>query len=341
MYSKLLNYALAFFLILTLNFLLPRMMPGDPLMAIHGGEMLVELTPEREAALRERYALDQPLPQQFANYLGRLAAGDLGQSYYYAVPVSELIRGAVPWTLLLAGSALVLSSLLGIILGIEAGWRHNRSPDRALVGMAGLLNGFPDFLIGALLLVFFGAGLAWFPVSGALTPYAGLSGWALVADVARHLFLPLTALTLANLAGMFLLIRGAPAATGIVALRAAGPPRSGGFVVVLHSSLPAPLGRLGHDIFPEKGVVRMDFERAREIVESDKTIEVVHSGRPVWIEGLNPENKTARIRPLNGTAEEVIDVSVTQLVEGRTYSQQPDSGTAPSIVPPPTTRSPR
>jgi peptide/nickel transport system permease protein len=208
-YSKLLNYALAFFLILTLNFLLPRMMPGDPLMAIHGGEMLVELTPEREAALRERYALDQPLPQQFANYLGRLAAGDLGQSYYYAVPVSELIRGAVPWTLLLAGSALVLSSLLGIILGIEAGWRHNRSPDRALVGMAGLLNGFPDFLIGALLLVFFGASLAWFPVSGALTPYAGLSGWALVADVARHLFLPLTALTLANLAGMFLLTRGA------------------------------------------------------------------------------------------------------------------------------------
>ncbi|MBE0466391.1 MAG: ABC transporter permease [Candidatus Desulforudis sp.] len=184
-------------------------MPGDPLQAIHGGEMLVELTPEREAELLRRYALDQPLPRQFANYLGRLAGGDLGRSYYYAVPVSEVIRGALPWTLLLAGSALVLSSVAGILLGIEAGWRRDRPADRALVGLTGLLNGFPDFLIGALLLVVFGAGLAWFPVSGALTPYAGLAGPALAADVARHLALPLTALTLANLAGMFLLTRGA------------------------------------------------------------------------------------------------------------------------------------
>lgn len=209
MRGKLINYLIALLIILTLNFLLPRLMPGDPLQAIHGGEMLVELTPEREAELLRRYALDQPLPRQFANYLGRLAGGDLGRSYYYAVPVSEVIRGALPWTLLLAGSALVLSSVVGILLGIEAGWRRDRPADRALVGLTGLLNGFPDFLIGALLLVVFGAGLAWFPVSGALTPYAGLAGPALAADVARHLALPLTALTLANLAGMFLLTRGA------------------------------------------------------------------------------------------------------------------------------------
>jgi len=207
--GKLLNYLVALLIILTLNFLLPRMMPGDPLQAIHGGEMLVEMTPDRQAELVRRYAMDQPLLLQFAHYLGRLAAGDLGRSYYYAVPVGEVILGALPWTLLLAGSALVLSSVLGIVLGIEAGWRRDRPADRALVGFAGALQGFPDFVIGALLLIFFGAGLAWFPVSGALTPYAGYTGAALAADVARHLALPLTALTLANLAGMFLLTRNA------------------------------------------------------------------------------------------------------------------------------------
>ncbi|MDQ7790475.1 MAG: ABC transporter permease, partial [Clostridia bacterium] len=164
-----LNYFIAFALILMLNFALPRMMPGDPLQAIHAGEMLVQMTPEREAELIRRYAIDQPLPQQFLNYLGRLAVGDLGSSYYFGVPVAEVIGRTLPWTLLLAGSALILSSLLGIILGIEAGWRHDRTGDRVLTGLIGLLNGFPDFLLGAVLLILFGAGLAWFPVSGGMT----------------------------------------------------------------------------------------------------------------------------------------------------------------------------
>lgn len=204
-----LNYLIAFLLILTLNFALPRMMPGDPLQAIHAGDMLVQMTPEREAELIERYGMDQPLPQQFLSYLGRLAAGNLGNSFYYGVPVAEVIARTLPWTLLLAGSAFVLSSLLGIILGVEAGWRRGRTGDRVLTGVIGFLNGFPDFLLGAVLLIIFGAGLAWFPVAGGVTAYSGYTGLALAADVARHLALPLTALTLANLAGMFLLTRGA------------------------------------------------------------------------------------------------------------------------------------
>ena len=203
------NYLIAFFIILTLNFALPRLMPGDPLQAIHGGEMLIQLTPEREAELVERYALDQPLWYQFGHYLARLAAGDLGHSYYYGVPVAEIIGRTLPWTLLLAGSALLLSALLGFILGVEAGWRPGRRADRLLTVLIGTLNGFPHFLLGALLLVCFGAGLAWFPVAGGMTPYAGYTGWALATDVARHLALPLAALTLANLAGMFLVTRAA------------------------------------------------------------------------------------------------------------------------------------
>ncbi|HEY90518.1 MAG TPA: ABC transporter permease, partial [Dehalococcoidia bacterium] len=92
-------------------------------------------------------------------------------------------------------------------LGIESGWRRGSRTDRAmLVGLMSL-NGFPDFFLGMLLLIIFGVVLGIFPLAGALTPYSGLSGLALIADVLKHLFLPIAALTLAHLAGGYLLTR--------------------------------------------------------------------------------------------------------------------------------------
>ena len=209
MFSKqnLVTYAIAFFLILTLNFLLPRMMPGDPLMAIYGEEALVQMTPELKASLVERFALDQPLWQQFGAYLKELFQGDLGYSYYYNAPVSQVILGRLPWTMLLVGLSLILSTLLGVVLGIESGWRRGSKSDRAMLTGLMALNGFPDFFLGIILLMVFGVTLGIFPLSGALTPYSGLSGLPLALDVLKHLFLPLTALTLAHLAGGYLLTR--------------------------------------------------------------------------------------------------------------------------------------
>ncbi|MDI6711197.1 MAG: ABC transporter permease [Bacillota bacterium] len=202
------SYLVALVLIVAVNFALPRLMPGDPLQAIYGGEMLVEMTPEAYAALERRYGLDRPLAEQFLFYLGRLARGDLGQSYYYGCPVPEVIGGALPWTLLLAGSAFLLSSLLGMWLGIESGWRRDKAGDRGLLWLLGLVNGLPDFFLGILFLLLFGVLLHWFPLFGALTPYAGYTGWALALDAARHLALPLAVLTLTNLTDLFLLTRG-------------------------------------------------------------------------------------------------------------------------------------
>jgi peptide/nickel transport system permease protein len=201
------TYGIAFVIILALNFLLPRMMPGDPLMAIYGGEALVAMTPDLKTHLVTRFALDQPLWQQFGAYIAALFRGDVGWSYYYNASVFNVILGSLPWTLLIVGSSLVISTLLGIVLGIESGWQRGSKTDRTMLAGLMSLNGFPDFFLGLVLLIVFGVLLGFAPLSGALTPYSGLSGLALMLDVLKHMALPVAALTLAHLAGGYLLTR--------------------------------------------------------------------------------------------------------------------------------------
>jgi peptide/nickel transport system permease protein len=209
MFSKgnLVTYVIALLLILTLNFVLPRMMPGDPLMAIYGDEALIQMTPQLKADLVERFALDQSLPEQFGAYISALFHGDLGYSYYYNAPVAEVLWGRLPWTLLLVGLSLILSTFLGIVLGIESGWRRGSRTDKTLLSGIMTLSGFPDFFIGILLLILFGITWGIFPLFGAKTAYSDLSGLPLLWDILKHLALPVAALTLAHLAGGYLLTR--------------------------------------------------------------------------------------------------------------------------------------
>jgi len=182
-------------------------MPGNPLTAIYGDEALIAMTPDLKAHLVERFAMEKPLWEQFGAYFLALFRGDLGYSYYYNAPVLKVILGHLPWTLLLVGSSLVISTFLGIVLGIESGWRRGSKTDRAMLTGLMSLNGFPDFFLGMVLLLIFGVMLGVFPLAGALTPYSGLSGLALVLDILRHMALPVTALTLAHLASGYLLTR--------------------------------------------------------------------------------------------------------------------------------------
>jgi len=205
--ASLQSYLIALGAIFSLNFILPRLMPGDPLHAIYGDEALVAMTDEMEAHLIRQFSLDKSWWDQMLAYIMGLLQGDLGFSYYYREQVSQVIMGALPWTLLLAGLALVIATAIGIILGIESGFCRGSSLDRGLVASLMFLGGFPDFFIGILLLLIFAVSLDVLPLSGAASPYAGYEGLAYIFDVLKHLALPLASMVLVQLGGIFLLTR--------------------------------------------------------------------------------------------------------------------------------------
>ena len=202
-----LNYVVALAAIFSLNFALPRLMPGDPLHAIYGDEALVCMTAEMEAHLIKQFALDRTWTDQLAAYLMGLLHGDLGFSYYYKDQVSAVIMGALPWTLLLTLLALAIATAIGVIMGIEAASQRGRLLDRGLTASLMFLSGFPMFFMGILLLLIFGVSLGWAPLFGAITPYSGLEGLDYLRDLCNHLALPVAALVLVLVGDTFLITR--------------------------------------------------------------------------------------------------------------------------------------
>jgi peptide/nickel transport system permease protein len=203
----LIDYLLAIVFLCFLGFILPRLLPGDPFLAIYGEEALINIPPEIQADIRRRFALDQPWPQQFAGYASALAHLDLGWSYFFNMPVLNVMALFMPWTALLAGSSLVLSTGAGFMLGVESGWRCNRFLDRSLFASLMMIGGVPDFFAGALLLLAFAVNWPVFPLGGAITVFGGKAGIAWTLDVLSHLVLPLTSLVLVRMTMAYLLTR--------------------------------------------------------------------------------------------------------------------------------------
>jgi peptide/nickel transport system permease protein len=207
------RYALLAAAVVVLNFVLPRLLPGDPLTAVAEGGLggaVPALSSQQAAQLRTTYHLDQPAPLQFASYLADLTHGDLGWSISRSAPVSQLIGERLPWTLSLVVTSVVIAGAGGAALGLVAAWRGGRW-DRAMVGVSSALAALPEFLVAMLLLLALAIGLRWFPLQGGETLFgpAGQSWPSALADRAIHLTLPAMTLVLANLAAFVLLSRGA------------------------------------------------------------------------------------------------------------------------------------
>lgn len=191
--------------ILSLNFLIPRLMPGDPALFLLGGEVETA-DPAAVEALRERYGLNQSLIAQYRIYWRNLLRGDLGYSLQRRQSVSEAIKEKLPWTLLLGSTSLLCASLLGLGLGIWSAWR-GRVFEAASLGMAIGINAMPAFWVGLLLLANFASRPGSLPSYGAYTPWKSfaLFSYEWLHDVGRHLILPAATLTLA-LVGDIILI---------------------------------------------------------------------------------------------------------------------------------------
>ncbi len=189
--------------ILVIGFLLIHLAPGDPVVALAGQNGDAEYY----AFMREKFGLDEPLPQQLATYVSRVVRADLGVSYLQGRPVAAIIAERVPATLLLSVSALVLSSLGGIALGALAASRPHGVRDGVATAATLAVYAAPVFWVGQLAILTLAAGLGWFPVQGMTSARSDATGMAAALDVAHHLVLPALVLASQEVAAVFRLTR--------------------------------------------------------------------------------------------------------------------------------------
>jgi peptide/nickel transport system permease protein len=184
--------------IAVLNFFLIHLAPGDPasVMAGEGGSA----TPEYMAMLRHKFGLDQPLLFQLWHYLINIAHLDLGYSFRNDEPVLDLILDRLGPTLLLMGTAFLISASAGTLLGLLAGTGRNSWRDAASSVLALLASATPSFWLGLMLIVLLSIHLEWLPTSGFETIGSFYEGRAYVLDVGRHLVMPALSLALFYLA---------------------------------------------------------------------------------------------------------------------------------------------
>jgi len=204
-----LEFSITFFLAISINFFLPRLVPGDPIKLI-AGDAAPQLGKERIAALRAQYGLDKPLSEQFMIYLKQLAHGDLGMSYRYSggKTVVEVLSENFRWTLLLVGASMLFGLLIGSALGIWSATRRGDPIDFGLLSGVYILRAIPPFWLAMLLIPIFAIQFHYLPAGDSYS-IPRLEGWENVKDVARHALMPILVLTLAYLPTAFVIMRAA------------------------------------------------------------------------------------------------------------------------------------
>ena len=189
------------FFVLSMNFFLFRILPSDPVASMTRAQ---KLTRADQAALIHEWGMDRPLREQFLIYISHPL--NFGLSFQSSRPVSEVIGKRVWPTVLLVGISTILSTIIGVLIGISSAWRRGSRLDVNWLVSTMTFYSMPDFWFGMMLLLAFAATLHWFPISGYMgDPTA--TGWGHIVDVARHLVLPVTTLTIGYLGEYSLIMR--------------------------------------------------------------------------------------------------------------------------------------
>jgi peptide/nickel transport system permease protein len=174
------------FLVSAITFLLVNLAPGGP-----SSLMRMDVTPEQREVLAHRLGLDQPVPVRYALWLAGAVRGDLGTSMTSNEPVAMRIAQRLPNTLLLAGTALVVSIVVGIPMGVYAALRRNKLPDFVVAIFSVMGLSVPAFWLGIILILVFSVNLNVLPSSGVATS----GNEANLADRVQHLLMPATVLS--------------------------------------------------------------------------------------------------------------------------------------------------
>ncbi len=194
---------------LTINFILPRLMPGNP------AEVMIakfrgRLNPQAISALEIAFGINvhQNIFIQYADYLKRMIVGNFGVSVsFYPTSVNQVLSQAIPWTVGLFGVSTVIAFLLGTILGIRTSWRRSSASSSIIVPFSLFLNSMPYFWFALVIQYIFAFELGWFPLGGAYSSSGSPSGWALVGSILYYAILPATTIIVTAMGGWLLTMR--------------------------------------------------------------------------------------------------------------------------------------
>ncbi|MEM2637057.1 MAG: ABC transporter permease, partial [Candidatus Korarchaeota archaeon] len=194
------------FLVATFNFFIVNLYGSPVSLFIRPGIT----RPEDVQRIYEALGLNQPILIRYVKYLFSEFQFDFGVSFFWRKPVSALIYDRLIPTLILMGSSLIFSSIIGIVLGILAGLAPHSRRDSFLTNTSIVLTSFPTFWLGIVLVYIFSLLLGWFPISHMYTVgvvYTPEQFWEMVVDILWHLFLPMMTLVLVSIAGLLVLMR--------------------------------------------------------------------------------------------------------------------------------------
>jgi len=200
------QYVLVILVAIVIDFMIPQLMPGDPLKAILG-ENLFGMDQEQIQAVRLHYGLDLPLHEQFLHYVKQVFTLDLGYSYKFRKPVADLIKQRLPWTLLLTFTSLIISVTVGSALGVWAAFRRGSRSDVGLLTVLLGISSLPSFWVAMVLIAIFAVQLKILPIYGAKSLVIKYTGMAYYWDLFKHWLLPATTIILVSIPGWFMTMR--------------------------------------------------------------------------------------------------------------------------------------
>ncbi|GHO66076.1 peptide ABC transporter permease [Ktedonobacter sp. SOSP1-52] len=209
---RILFYLVALWASVTLNFFIPRLAPGNPAEAMMlRFERQGHLAPETEKALQAAFGLNttDPLYVQYFRYLGDLLQGRLGTSLTnYPTPVKDVIAQGIQWTLILGGIAVIISFILGCLLGIIMAWKRGSFLDTFLAPATTFLSSIPYFWLALIIVYIFGYTLGWFPFSDGFDTALDI-GWSpdFIFSALYHGILPALTIVLSSVSGWLLVMR--------------------------------------------------------------------------------------------------------------------------------------
>ncbi len=208
-YKSIIVALVCFLIVIILNFLLPRLLPGNPL-AYLTGFAEEDMTVAKQEYYRNALHLNESPISQFGRYLASLADGTLGYSYKKEAVVSSLIRDRLGATLQITLPAWIFSTLGGLVLGLYCGYKKGSLSEKLTTSAMILLNTIPVFLIGLVMIIVFCFRVRWFPYTGLSSADPG-TGVSWLSDRIRHLLLPVLTMTLAAAPSRCLLMRNTAA----------------------------------------------------------------------------------------------------------------------------------